>query len=98
RRELAEAPRLGWVRRAEHEATALGRERQGDRRHDALVQRTAIDDEVLQVARTGVARSREHQRVAPLSREWCDRVDAEIWRDRRGVRVERVEERVGVGL
>src|SRR5207245_9767287 len=53
---------------------------------------------VLTVPRTGITRSCQHKRIATLGAERRDRVEPDIRRDRSGVGVEAIEERVGVRL
>src|SRR5439155_21338046 len=97
-RERAETPRLVGVGRADDEAAAFRWERRDRGGHDALVERTSVDDQILHVAGAGIARARENERVAVVTRERRYRIEADVRRDRRGVGVERIEQRRRVRL
>src|SRR5260221_546478 len=93
--ERAQPLRLGRIRRADDEAAAVRREGRHALLDHVLVEGAPLYEEILEVARARVARPGEHEGVA-LLRKWRDRVHPDVRRDRRGIRVEPVEERLRV--
>src|SRR5207245_4262383 len=71
-RQGADAPRFVRIRRGDHEPAALARKPFGTPLHDALVERPTGDLEILEVARAGIAGSRQYERVAPWLTERRD--------------------------
>src|SRR4029077_17708552 len=66
RREGAEARGLRGIGRADDEAAPTRRECRDALLDDALIDRPAVHQEVLDIPRAGIARAREHERVALL--------------------------------